>query len=171
MEVDLQEAAAAEGLRQLEISAFPTGSEWQYWWRERSQLVEMQYAWERALVDAITRMVKNNLTLARQVRLEGAAKRVVRYDSNGHVYGEESRTPADITREALVWFIAEIKPAQKDAPKWAEILFKACEGAFIQQARLGLELTAIKRKGYLTINHSATVKNPDSFNDDGTEQI
>lgn len=160
MEVDYKEAAAAEGLRQLELSALPTGNDWQYWWRERSRFVEMTYGWERALVDAITRMVKNNLTLARQVRLEGAAKRVVKYDSDGHVYGEESRTPAEITKEALVWFITQIKPAQKDAPVWAEILFKGCEGAFIQQARLGLELTAIKRKGYLSVNHSATMPLP-----------
>lgn len=171
MEVDLKEAAAAEGLRQLELAALPTSQEWNYWWRERSQLVEMQYPWERALVDAITRMVKNNLTLARMVRLEGAAKRVVKYDSDGHVYGEETRSPAEITKEALVWFITQIKPAQKDAPGWAEILFKGCEGAFIQQARLGLELSAIKKRGYLTLNHSATVLNPDAFKEDGLERL
>ena len=96
---------------------------------------------------------------------------MIKYDTEGHVYGEETRTPAEITREALVWFLTVIKPAEKDAPKWAEILFKGCEGAFIQQARLGLELDGIRRKGYLTLNHSATAPNPQAFDERFTETL
>src|SRR4029077_6731870 len=96
---------AKEGLRQLELAALPTSKEWSTWWRFRSREVEMTYGWERALIDAVTRLVRNNLTLARQIRLEGEAKKVIRYDSEGHVHGEESRMPDEITREALVWFL------------------------------------------------------------------
>jgi hypothetical protein len=163
--------AVKEGLRQLELAALPTGKEWSAWWRERRRSVEMTFGWERAIVDAVTRLVRNNLTLARQIRLEGEAKKVIHYDSDGHVYGEETRSPAEITQEALAWFIRMVKPAQKDAPSWAETLFRAVEGCFLQQARLGLELTAIKRKGYISLNHSATAISPDAFNAEGSEVI
>lgn len=162
---------AREGIRALEQAALPTGKEWRMWWNEVSRHMEMTYAWERAIRDAITRLVRNQLTLARQIRLESEAKRVIRYDSEGHVYGEESRTPEDITREALVWFITQIRPAANDAPEWAKFLFRAVEGCYLQQARLGIELAGIKRRGYLTLNHSATVKNPDAFKDNGIEEL
>lgn len=160
-----------EGLRALEQAALPTGKEWSYWWREVKRHMEMKYAWERALIDGVTRLVRNNLTLARMIRLEGEAKRVVKYDSEGHVYGEESRSAAEITREALMWFLKVIKPTQRDAPRWAEMLFKAVEGCFIQQARLGLEVEGIKRRGYLTLNHSATAPNMQAFDDRFTETL
>lgn len=166
-----REAAAQDGLRQLELAALPTGKEWAYWWRERSQLVDMTYAWERALIDGITRLVKNQLTLARMMRLTGEARRVIKYDSEGHVYGEETRSPAEITREALVWFLTQIKPAQREAPVWAEILFRGMEGCYLQQARLGLEADGIKRKGYLTLNHSALAPAPDAFHERGSEVV
>ena len=85
----------------------------------------------------------------------------VKYDSDGHVYGEETRWPDEITREALAWFINVINSAKRDAPAWAQQLFKAVEGCYIQQARLGIELSAVRRKGYLTLNHSATLRVPD----------
>jgi len=156
---------AKEGLRQLELTALPTGKEWRMWWNERSRFVEMTYGWERALCDAITRLVRNQLTLARQIRMAGEAKRMIRYDSDGHVYGEETRSPDEITREALVWFIQTIKPAERDAPEWAGTLFRAVEGCYLQQARLGIELSGIRRKGYLTLNHSATAANPEAFDE------
>jgi hypothetical protein len=154
------EAAAAAGIRQLELAALPTGKEWNYWWRERSRFVEMTYGWERAMVDAITRLIRNNLTLARMTRLEGEGKKMIRYDSDGAVRGEEIRSPQDITREAFAWFLQSVKPAERDAPEWAKIVFKGLEGCYLQQARLGIELTAIKRRGYLTVNASATKRVP-----------
>lgn len=160
-----REAATAEGIRQLELACLPTSLEWHTWWNEWKGSMEMTYAWERALVDAITRLQKNQITLARQIRMEGAAKKMIRYDSEGHVYGEETRMPDEITREALVWFITQIKPTQKDAPEWAQTLFKAVEGCYLQQARLGIEQAAIKRRGYLTLNHSATAPNPQAFDE------
>jgi hypothetical protein len=169
--LDGQTAAAAEGLRQLELAAFPTSLEWQTWWNEWRRHMEMKYSWERALVDAITRLVRNQLTLARMIRNEGKGKVMIKYNSDGHVYGEETRTPDAITREALAWYINVINPIKRDAPAWAQQLFKAVEGCYIQQARLGIEQTAIKRKGYLTLNHSATVRQPDSFNEAGTEVL
>ena len=84
----------------------------------------------------------------------------VKYDSDGHVYGEETRWPDEITREALAWFINVINSTKRDAPAWAQQLFKAVEGCYIQQARLGLELSAVRRKGYLTLNASATKRVP-----------
>ena len=69
------EQAAREGLRALEQASLPAGKEWDYWWRERKQFVEMTYGWERALIDAVTRLVRNNLTLARQTRMEGGPRR------------------------------------------------------------------------------------------------
>lgn len=163
--------AVKEGLRQLELAALPTGKEWSAWWRARKCTVEMTFGWERALVDAITRLVRNQLLLARQIRLTGEAGKVIRYDSEGHVHGEETRSPAEITQEALSWFITQVSPARRDAPPWAEILFRGVEGCFLQQARLGLELSAIRRKGYITLNHSATVRNADAFKEDGTEVL
>ena len=149
-----------ESLRALEQAALPSGKEWAWWWRVRKRDVEMTYGWERALIDAVTRLIRNNLTLARQIRMEGEAKKVLKYDSEGHVYGESLMSSAEFTKEALVWFLQIIKPAERDAPEWAEILFKGVEGAFIQQARLGLELEGVKRKGYLTLNASATMPLP-----------
>jgi hypothetical protein len=171
MQVPLHAAAAAEGLRRLEQASLPTGLEWHVWWNEWSRHVEQKDGWERALVDSVTRLQKNQITLARMVRLEGAAKPMIQYNSDGYVWGEETRWPDDITREALVWFITQVKPAEKDAPQWAAILFKAVEGCFLQQARLGLELSAIKRRGYLTLNHSATAKQPDAFDPAGSEVL
>lgn len=179
MHSDGRLGAAQEGLRQLELAALPTGKDWRIWWNEWKRHVEMKFAWERALIDAITRLVRNNLTMARQIRLESEAKRVVRYDSEGHVYGEETRSPAEITREALVWFLNVIKPVllkpndepQPTVPIWAKILCKAVEGCYIQQARLGIELDGVKKKGYLTLNHSATAPNPAAFDERFTETL
>jgi len=163
--VDQEHAAAAEGIRQLELASLPTGLEWHVWWNERKAEVEMTYGWERAIVDAVTRLQKQQITLARMIRLEGSAKKVIRYDSEGRINDEEMKSPAEMTREALVWFINCVKPAQRDAPAWAEILFKGVEGCYLQQARLGLELDAIKRKGYLTLNHAATAPNMGAFDE------
>lgn len=183
MEVELHEAAAAEGLRQLEQACLPTSLEWHVWWNERQRFVEMTFGWERAICDSITRLQKNQITLARMVRNTGAAKSMIRYNSDGYIEGEEYRAPDEITREALVWFITQVKPsvvrttpsgdtiAAPGVPEWAVILARGVEGCFLQQARLGLELGAIRRKGYLTLNHSATVKNPESFKDDGMEVL
>jgi hypothetical protein len=160
-----------DGLRQLELAALPTGKEWSAWWRHRKNSVEMTFGWERAIIDAVTRLVKNNLTLARQIRFANEAKNMIRYDGEGHIEGEETRWPDEITREALVWFINVVKPAQKDAPQWAEILFKAVEGCYLQQARLGLELSGVKKRGYLTLNASATAPMPNSFTSSSSENI
>ena len=105
MRLSDQHAAAAEGLRQLELAALPTGKEWKTWWNEWQHHMEMKFGWERAIVDAVTRLIRNQLTLARIIRNTGAGRMAVNYDSDGHVYGEETRWPDEITREALVWFI------------------------------------------------------------------
>ncbi len=167
-----------EGIRQLECAALPTGLEWHVWWQEWSRHVEQKDGWERAIVDSITRLQKNQITLARMIRNYGDPS-MLRYDSRGYVTGEESKDPAEFTREALSWFITQIRPAlvtdagqvRGGIPSWASILCRSVEGAYLQQARLGLELSAIRRKGYLTVNHSATVRNPDSFDQAGTETL
>ena len=171
-----------ESIRQLELSTLPTSKEWNYWWRVRSREMReggMSYGWERALIDAVTRLVRNNLTLSRLIRLEGEAKRVFQYDNEGHVSGEESKSPLEFTREALVWFLRVVKPTAFDPetgvrrpemPEEFELLYKAVEGCYLQQARLGIELTGIKKRGYLTINHSATVKNPESLDKNGVPE-
>jgi hypothetical protein len=155
-----REAATAEGIRQLELACLPTSLEWHIWWNEWVARMEMKLAWERAIVDAVTRLQKNQITLARMVRYEGAAKKMIRYTSEGAVWGEETRSADEITREALVWFINVINPVKRDAPEWAQQLFKAVEGCYLQQARLGIELAAVKRRGYLTLNASATKRLP-----------
>lgn len=155
--------------RDLSLAAFPTGLEWHVWWNRWERDVEQKEPWERALIDAVTRLVRNNLTLARMVRFEGeGGKRMIRYNSEGHVWGEETRNPGDITREAFVWFLRHIKPTEKGAPAWAHILFKGVEGCYLQQSRLGNELDGIKRKGYGMVNVSATQR-PDRF--EGEEVI
>lgn len=155
-----QEAAAAEGLRQLELAAFPTSLEWHTWWNVKKATMEMTYPWERGIIDAVTRLIRNQLTLCRQIRNEGNGKQMIKYDSDGHIYGQDAADPAEFTREGLRWYIAVIDPLKKDAPEWAQHLFKAVEGCYIQQARLGLEQSAIKRKGYLTLNASAKIPVP-----------
>ena len=157
--------AVQDGLRALEQAALPTSKEWAYWWNEKTRFIEMTYGWERALIDATTRLVRNNLTLARMIRLENEAKKVIQYDSDGHVWGEGFKDPAEFTREALVWFLTVINPRATDAPPWARFLFKAAEGCYIQQARIGLELSGVKKRGYLTLNHSATAVNPQAFDE------
>jgi hypothetical protein len=164
-----------EGFRQLELATLPTSKEWNYWWRVRERerrLGGIVFGWERALTDAVTRLVRNNLTLSRITRLEGEAKRVFQYDTDGHVYGEDSKSPLEFTREALIWFLQVVKPTAFDPvtgvrrpemPEEFELIFKAVEGCYLQQARLGIELTGIKKRGYLTINHSATIPNPESI--------
>lgn len=163
--------AVKDGLRQLELAALPTSKEWHIWWNERSRFVDMTYGWERAIIDAITRLVRNNLTLARQIRLEGEAKKMIRYDSDGQIRGEETRSPAEITREALVWFINVVKPTEHDAPEWAKTLFRAVEGCYLQQARLGIELSGVKKRGYLTLNHSDVAPNPQAFDERFVETV
>lgn len=154
-----------DGIRQLELAALPTAKEWSTWFRLRKRECEMTHGWERALIDSTTRLVKNNLTLARMIRLTHEAKKMIRYDSEGRVAGEETKSATEFTREALAWFITQIKPAAKDAPAWAEILFKANEGCYIQQCRLALELDGIKKRGYLTLNASALAPNPQAFDE------
>jgi len=164
-----RESAAAEGLRQLELACLPTSLEWKVWWNEWSRNVEMTHPWQRALIDCVTRLQKNQITLARQIRSEKAGKRMIQYNSEGYVWGEETRAPDEITREALVWFLATIRPVfynakdrlQPGIPEWAGILARAVQGCFIQQARFGLELSAVKKKGYLTLNASATKRLPE----------
>jgi hypothetical protein len=157
-----REAATAEGIRQLELACLPTSLEWQTWFVERSRFLTMTYGWERALCVAIVRLQKNQITLARMLRLEGTAKNVIHYNSDGYVWGEETRHADEITREAFTWFLNEVKPQfdRADTPAWADVLGRAVEGCFLQQCRLGIEIAAIKRKGYLTLNHSATAPNP-----------
>lgn len=177
--VNHQHAAAAEGLRQLELACLPTSLEWHVWWLEWSRHVEQKDGWERAIVAAVTRLQKNQITLARMIRNEGAAKKMIRYNSDGYVWGEETRTAGEITREALVWFLSTIRPTafdkndtpQPGLPGWAPILFKAVQGCFLQQARFGLELDAVRKKGYLTLNHSATAPNPEAFDERFTETL
>lgn len=163
-----REAAAAEGLRQLELACLPTSLEWKVWWNHWSREIEMKYPWERALVDCVARLQKNQITLARQIRGEKAGKKMIQYNSEGYVWGEETRAPDEITREALVWFLSTIRPVfytkhdklQPGIPEHVGVLARAVQGCFIQQARFGLELSAVKRKGYLTINHSAKMRLP-----------
>lgn len=158
-------SAVQEGLRQLEMASLPTSKEWAYWWREKSRHVEMTYGWERALIDAVTRLVRNNLTLARMIRWENEAKQMIRYDSDGHVWGEGATDPAMFTKDALAWYLNVINPQGRFAPPWAQFLYKAVEGCYIQQARTGLELSGIKRRGYLTLNASAQAPNPQAFDE------
>lgn len=171
-----------DALRALEKAAFPTAVEWAYYWRVWSRRLEEEYVdgWERALMDGVGHLMDNQLTLARMIRLEGAAKPMIRYNPEGYVSGEEERAAEDITRDAFNWWLHMARPAllkdgtdqpKPGVPEHAVILAKSIEGCFIQQCRLGIELTGIKRKGYLTLNHSATEKNPLSFTDDGTEQL
>ena len=157
--------AAQEGLRQLELACLPTSLEWKVWFDSWRAEMEMKFPWERAIVDAVARLQKNQITLARMIRNEGAAKKMIKYDSDGHVWGEEFKQPDEITREALVWFINVVNPTKKDAPEWAKHLFRAVEGCYLQQARLGIELAGVKKKGYLTLNHSATAPNPEAFDE------
>lgn len=156
-----------ESLRALEKASFPTGVEWNIWWRHwRRRLDEQSVSgWEHAIVDGVGKLMDNQLLLARMIRLEGDAKQMMRYNSEGQVIGEENREPEDITREAFNWWLHMARPAllkdgtleaQPGVPEWATTLAQAVEGCYIQQCRLGIELTSIKRKGYLTINASAT---------------
>jgi hypothetical protein len=41
----------------------------------------------------------------------------------------------------------------------------------LQQARIGIELGGIKKRGYLTLNHSATAPNPQAFDERFTETL
>ncbi len=166
-----QEGKVSEGLRRLEMASLPSSLEWHVWWNEWQRHMELKEGWERAIVDAISRLQKNQITLARMIRMEGAAKKMIRYNSDGHVWGEETRSPEDITGEALAWYITQINPSKRDAPEWAQHLFRAVEGCYIQQARLGIELTGIKRLGYKTLNASATAPSPLSFPEGGNEVI
>jgi hypothetical protein len=174
---------AQEGLRALEKASFPTGVEWNIWWREHRRRIEDGVAtgWERALADGIGRLMDNQLTLARMIRLEDTAKMAIRYDSEGRISGEEVREADDITREAFMWWLnvarpallkdGTDKPAHGYVPEWAATLAKAVEGCYIQQCRLGIELTGLKRKGYITLNHSATSPNPQAFDERFTETL
>lgn len=159
-------SAVNDGLRALEKASFPTAIEWDIWWRHHRRRLEAGEAsgWERALAHGIGRLMDTQLTLARIIRLEGEAKQMIRYNSDGQVYGEESK-PADVfTREAFVWWLTQARPvlltdddqAQPGIPEWAATLAQAVGGAYIQQCRLGLEVAAVKRQGYLTVNASAT---------------
>jgi hypothetical protein len=151
----------------LEKAAFPTSVEWITWWayhRRRVSRCESS-GWERALADAIGRLMDNQLTLSRQIRLEGEGKAMIRYNADGYVSGEEERSPDDITRDAFNWWLNMGRPAllvdgtdraKPEVPAWAATLAKAVEGCYIQQCRLGIELTGIKAKGYLTLNASST---------------
>lgn len=156
-----------DGLRALEKASFPTAVEWNIWWREHNRRVADQTAdgWETALGHAVGRLFDNQLTLARMIRLEGGAKQMIRYDADGQIFGEENRSAEDITREAFMWWLTQARPsllvdgtdrAKPGVPDWARVLAKGVEGSYIQQCRLGIELTAIKKKGYLTVNASAT---------------
>lgn len=165
------QSAVKEGLRALEKAAFPTGVEWNMWWREHNQRVAEHTAdgWEVALAHAVGRLFDNQLTLARMIRLEGGARDMIRYDSNGRVSGEETRAAEDVTREAFMWWLNMARPSLlvdgkpegvPGVPDWAVVLARGVEGCFIQQCRLGIEVTAIKKKGYLTVNASATKHMP-----------
>jgi hypothetical protein len=153
-----------EGIRQLELACLPTSLEWHIWFQHWKRHVEQKYPWERALVDAVSRLQKNQITLARSIRFEGGAKKMIQYDDAGHVWGEDAKMPDEFTREALVWFLQNIRPVffgkngrfREDIPEHVEVLVKAVQGCYLQQARLGIEQTAIKKRGYLTVNASAT---------------
>jgi hypothetical protein len=169
---DGTQSATAEGLRALEKAALPTAREWMVWWklRERRLMDEGTSGWESALVDGLGHLMDNQLALARRVRLEGAGKAMIRYDSEGRVSGEEMREAEDVTREAFCWWLdggareALLKPGTDDTqpgvPEWAGVMAKAIEGCFIQQCRLGIEMTGLKKKGYLVVNASATKSLP-----------
>lgn len=165
---DGYQSAVQDGIRALEKASFPTSSEWNYWWRVHKRRIADGEAsgWEKALGHSIGRLMDNQLTLARMIRLEGEGKQMIRYNPDGQVIGEETRSPAEITKEAFAWWLnggardALLKEGTNDAvagvPPWAATLAKAVEGCYIQQCRLGLELEGIKAKGYLTLNASAT---------------
>lgn len=157
-----------DGLRALELAAFPTAVEWNIWWREHARRIEdgESTGWEKALAHGIGRLMDNQLTLARMIRFAGEGKQMIRYNPDGQIVGEETREPDDITREAFGWWL---NGGARDAllregtdkptvgvPAWAAVLAKAVEGCFIQQCRLGIELSNIKKKGYITLNASAT---------------
>src|SRR6267142_292051 len=104
-----------EGIRALEQACLPSSLEWHTWWLVWQREVEQKDGWERALVDAVSRLQKNQITLARMVRNEGEGKKMIKYNSDGYVWGEELRLPDEITKEALVWFITQIRPTQNTA--------------------------------------------------------
>ncbi len=166
-----RESAVKDGLRALELASFPTSIEWNIWWRlHRRRIMDGETTgWERALADGIGRMMDNQLTIARMIRAEGEGKAMIRYNPDGQIIGEEMRTSEEITREAFVWWLNEPRVAllidgtdnpKPGIPPWAATLAKAVEGCYIQQCRLGIELSAIKAKGYLTVNASATKSLP-----------
>jgi len=160
-----------DGLRALELAAFPTSVEWNIWWRLHRRRIEdgETTGWEKAIAHAVGRLMDNQLTLARQIRMEGGAKQMIRYNSDGQISGEEMRSAEDITREAFMWWLnvpraillkdGTDKP-QPGVPDWASTMAKAIEGCYIQQCRIGREITAIKKNGYLTLNASATAPLP-----------
>lgn len=161
------QGAVQDGLRALEKAAFPTSVEWNIWWRlHRRRIASGETTgWERALADGIGRLMDNQLTIARMIRAEGEGKQMIRYNPDGQVIGEETRSPDEITREAFVWWLNMARPAllvdgtttcKPGVPDWAGTLAQAVEGCYIQQCRIGIELAGIKAKGYLTVNASAT---------------
>lgn len=165
------ESAVKDGLRALELASFPTSIEWNIWWRLHRRRIQdgESTGWERALADGVGRLMDNQLTIARMIRAEGEGKAMIRYNPDGQVIGEEMRTPDEITREAFVWWLNMARPAllvdgttdpQPGVPSWAGTLAQAVEGCYIQQCRIGIELGAIKAKGYLTVNASATKSLP-----------
>lgn len=167
MRVDERGELTKDGLRALEKAAFPTSVEWRVWWILHRRRIEDGEAsgWERALADSVGHLMDNQLTLARMIRLEGGAKQMIRYNAEGFVSGEEMREAEDITRDAFNWWLNMARPGllkdgtdkpKEGVPDWGATLAKAVEGCFIQQCRLGIELSAIKKKGYLTVNASAT---------------
>jgi hypothetical protein len=177
---DGRQSAVHDGLRSLELAAFPTSVEWHIWWKLHRHRIATgeSTGWERALADGIGRLMDNQLTVSRLIRAEGEGKQMIRYNPDGQVIGEELRSPDEVTREAFVWWLNMARPAllkdgttdlQPGVPPWAGTLATAVEGCFIQQCRLGIELTGIKAKGYLTVNASATKPLPTEkeIRDDG----
>ena len=159
--------AAQQGLRALEKASLPTAKEWYVWWKLRQARLaeEGTTGWEQGLVDGVGHLMDNQLTVARMIRCEGEGKQMIRYDSEGRISGEELRSPDEITREAFMWWLNGPRNAllvegsdrtAPGVPDWAGTMAKAIEGCFIQQCRIGLELNGIKKKGYLTVNASAT---------------
>jgi len=160
------QSAVQDGLRALEKASFPTAIEWNVWWRLHRRRIETgeTTGWEKALAHGIGRLMDTQVTLARIIRSEGDAKDMIRYNSDGHVYGEETKPADEFTREAFIWWLSQARPTllnDDDSPKpgipdWAATLAQAVGGCYIQQCRLGLEIAAIKKKGYLTVNASAS---------------
>src|SRR5438034_6796497 len=145
--------------RPMWLSSLPTALEWEIWFKGWSEQITEPIPAERFLVDAILKLQTTYITLARQLRITNnvtntGSNVVLRYDSDGYVFGEESKSPVAFATEALAFF-AKYKPQLDKSfaarPEIA-ILLKATEGLAIIAVRLANEIEGVKKHGYVAVN-------------------